>query len=412
MKNMHEQSVLIIGAGPGGCALLEVFYGRSKINVVGVVDSNPGAMGMKLAAERDIPAFSDVDAALKAVGRCIIFNMTGDESISTTLANRVGAENVVGGQVSMLFWQIIDALQGVKGALLKNQVLLQAVINNVREGIVSINTSGIVESANPAIEDVFGYMPDELVGRSINMLMPEPDRSRHDGYLKHYMETGEKRIIGRYREVVGLHKNGKQFPLEVNVAEMMLDGSKHFVGLTRDITDRKAAEEKLTQLALFDQMTGLPNRTMFYERLEFILSQARRIKCTVALMFIDLDGFKVVNDMFGHAMGDHVLQEVGRRLQAVTRESDTAARMGGDEFTVILYNIQDSEKASDVAQKIIEAINQPIEFEGKSCNVGASIGIALYPSCAEAINDLVKAADSAMYHAKAGGKNDYYVTRK
>jgi diguanylate cyclase (GGDEF)-like protein len=211
--------------------------------------------------------------------------------------------------------------------------------------------------------------------------------------------------------VDGYHKSGKQMPLEINVARMELGETRHFVCLVRDIAERKQAEAKLTQLALYDQLTGLPNRTMFYERLTALLPQARRTKSEMALLFIDLDGFKVVNDTLGHSIGDQLLQEVGKRLRACIRESDTAARMGGDEFTVILNNLQDSEQTTNIAEKIINAINQPMHLNGKICKVGASIGIAIYPNHAENAHDLVRAADSAMYHAKASGKNAYKLSR-
>ena len=180
----------------------------------------------------------------------------------------------------------------------------------------------------------------------------------------------------------------------------------------RDITERKKAEEKLTQLALYDQLTGLPNRTMFHEKLTSALLQARRAKSEMALLFIDLDGFKTVNDTLGHGVGDQLLREVGKRLRISIRESDTAARMGGDEFMVILNNLHDRSQALLIAEKIINAINQPMQLDGNKCNVGASIGIAIYPEQAENASDLVRAADSAMYYAKASGKNAYRLSNQ
>ena len=322
---------MIIGAGPGGTALLDIFSKEKGISVRGVVDNNLDAVGIKLAQSLGIPVFSEVTDALESSGNCIIFNMTRNQSLSDIAARHVGVGKVIGGDEARFFWDIISRLQALKNALWENQVRLQAVLHNVQEGIISIDSRGIIEDANPAITGIFGYTQAQLVGQSIQPLIPELINVIHD------VETNTKsrKGLSRYREAAGFHKNGEQLPLEINMARMALNAAMHFVCLVRDITERKQAEAKLIQLALYDQLTGLPNRTMFYERLAFLLPQARRTKSEVALLFIDLDGFKAVNDSMGHGIGDQLLQEVGKRLLASIRESDTAARMGGDEFIMI-----------------------------------------------------------------------------
>ncbi len=405
MNNQHGDPILIIGAGRGGTAILDAFTEEHLTKIVGVVDPNEDAMGIQHAKALNIPVFTDMEQALDSVGSCIVFNMTNSDNISDIAAKRVGAGGVIGGQEAKLFWQIISRLQTVKEDLWENQSRLKAVIHNVCEGIVTINTRGVIENANPAIEQIFGYKKDELIGKNISTLMPEPHKGMHDSYLRSYMRTGVQNILGHYREVTGLRKSGETFPLELNVNEMMLAGTQHFVGILRDITERKKAENKMTQLALYDQLTKLPNRTLFYERLEFSLSQCKRSGTMLALLFIDLDGFKAVNDTLGHDMGDSLLKEVGKRLRNSIRESDIAARMGGDEFTVILTNLQSLDEVPRIAGNIIKALNEPVEFKGNSCNVGASIGIAGYPEHADNADDLVKESDTAMYQAKNAGKN-------
>jgi diguanylate cyclase (GGDEF)-like protein len=216
-------------------------------------------------------------------------------------------------------------------------------------------------------------------------------------------------VCGRYRELGGIHQNGKELPLETNLAEMDLHGSKHYVCVVRDISERKLAEKKLTHLALYDQLTGLPNRTLFRESLAYSLSQARRSKAVMALLFIDLDGFKKVNDTLGHDAGDQLLKEVAKILKSVIRESDMAARIGGDEFTVILNSVQDRKQAVHIAEQIINTVKLPMWISGNQVKVSASIGIALYDEHAHNIEDLIKAADAAMYLAKSGGKDGYRI---
>jgi len=411
MKNQHGQGVLIIGGGPGGCALLSLLNEEVLFNVLGIVDNNADAPGLELAKNINIPIYADIEEALEEAGKCLVLNMTHNEGLSEIAARWVGSSSVLGGNEAKTFWQMISRMQTMQAELWENQARMQAVLHNVREGIISIDIKGCIEDANPAAAELFGYTQDELIGKNVRILMPEPQRSMHDTYLRNYHRTGQKTVIGsNAREMTGLHKNGYEFSIEINVAEMDLDGSKHFVGLVRDITERKLAEDKLTRLALYDQMTGLPNRTMFYRQTEFFLAQAKRIHHMMAILFIDLDGFKSVNDTLGHDAGDLVLKAVGKRLHGCIRDSDIAARMGGDEFTVILNNIQSVEKAGDIARKIIDCLNQPIDCDGTFCNIGASIGIAVYPNHADNIEDLVKRADSAMYQAKNKGKNTYVIS--
>lgn len=411
MVNLNtELQILIVGAGSGGSALLELFLEESLVKIAGIVDDNTDAVGLKIAREHGVPVYQDVVQALDKCQPDIVFNLTHSESVTEIAAKRVGSSSVIGGQEAELFWTIITRLQKTQDDLRESQARLHAVIHNISQGIISINTRGIIENANPAVEAVFGYKPEELLGLNISILMPEPYRSEHDSYLANYMRTGKGSVIGRYREVIGLHKQGHEFPVELSVAEMELHDTKYFVGIIRDITERKAAEEKMTRLALFDQLTGLPNRTMFFERLTLVLTQARRTKSMTAVLFIDLDGFKAINDTLGHDAGDALLKEVGNRLTSCLRESDTAARMGGDEFVIILTNLGEARDAAIIAANLIEKLNQPVNLKEQFCTIGASIGIAIFPDNGDDTGTLVKKADEAMYLAKSNGKNQFWPT--
>jgi diguanylate cyclase (GGDEF)-like protein len=179
----------------------------------------------------------------------------------------------------------------------------------------------------------------------------------------------------------------------------------HF--LWKLLTSLKQTNEQITHLAHHDVLTGLPNRILFYDRLNHAISGAHRNKTQLAVLFLDLDGFKQINDTLGHDAGDELLRMAAKRIQACVRESDTVARMGGDEFTIILCDVHTPNGQDNVAKKIIEAMASPFMINGKNCSVSASIGIALYPDNGVNADQLLKIADAAMYLAKNSGKNCY-----
>ena len=178
-------------------------------------------------------------------------------------------------------------------------------------------------------------------------------------------------------------------------------------GVARDITERKRAEEKISFQAYHDLLTQLPNRILFKDRLGVALVQARRNRRLAAVLFIDLDRFKLVNDTLGHAEGDELLKGVAARLKGCLRRSDTLARLGGDEFTILLPDLSQPEDAAVIAEKVIEELRRPLSIAGQDIRATASIGVALYPSDGEDPDTLIKHADIAMYHVKAAGKNSY-----
>ena len=177
--------------------------------------------------------------------------------------------------------------------------------------------------------------------------------------------------------------------------------------LASEIAARKKVEEKIRYMASHDELTGLPNRALFQDRLKTSLNLAVRYKHKLAIMFIDLDGFKAINDSLGHKAGDLLLQEVARRLQATVRVSDTVARMGGDEFIVLLNNVESAEDAEPVAKKILASFGQPIMLANHGAEIGGSIGISIFPDHGSDTDKLISNADAAMYDIKKTGKNSY-----
>jgi diguanylate cyclase (GGDEF)-like protein/PAS domain S-box-containing protein len=303
------------------------------------------------------------------------------------------------------FWFFV--VTPLQKALELESIKSHKILEMAAEGIVSIDTKGNIQSFNLAAQKIFGYSEAEIIGKNVSVLMPPPHRDRHDGYIARYLQTGQAHVIGKTQEFQGRRKNGMPFPMEISVTEVKFGDAHFFTALLRDIGEQKLALQRIEQLAHYDPLTHLPNRTLFYDRLGQAIVVAKRNRQTLALLFIDLDGFKQVNDMHGHHIGDLLLVQVAERLRLCVRESDTLARLGGDEFTMILNDAREREAVATLAGKIVESIAQPFDLEGQTVQIGASIGIARYPDDAPSKGMLLIVADKAMYAAKAAGKNTY-----
>ena len=312
---------------------------------------------------------------------------------------------------SAIVWQLF--MRPLRVAYMGEATRARAVLDAAVEGIVTINERGIIETFNPAAEQMFHYPAREIIGRNVGILMPEPFASEHDGYIQRYMSTGHARLIGN-RELVAQRKDGSQFAVEVSLTEIRVGKKRHFTGFVRDITERKQAEEHVRHLAHFDGLTDIPNRMFFYDRLAQAITLARRDTHKVALLYLDLDRFKGVNDNLGHDAGDELLKLVAARIRVLLRESDTVARVGGDEFAVILPEIAGRMDAVEVVNKIIATLARPFDLEGagERVSIGSSVGIAIYPDDGEDAGTLVKAADAAMYSAKQVGNSYRFTTHE
>jgi diguanylate cyclase (GGDEF)-like protein/PAS domain S-box-containing protein len=404
--------VLIIGAGRGGSALLEMFLEDNLVEVMAIADSSSAAPGIRLAESRGIPVYASAAEALQACKDCpdcIVYNLSHDDSIAEEAARILGNKRVTSGPEVKLFWQMVTNLKQVKGDLEKSQSQLQAIIHNVMDAIITTRESGEILGFNPAAESIFGYLQHDILGRNLRVLMPELDQGGHEDNAGQHLQTGLEKIAsarGR-REMAAIRKNGEQFPVELLVSEMMLGGQRYFIGIARDITERKQAEEKITHLAFYDYLTDLPNRALFMDNLEHCVALAKRDGYKVAILFLDLDEFKQVNDTLGHDGGDLLLQEVAQRLKTLIRASDMVARIGGDEFIFVLNKVESGEGAALIANKLIAALSQPFDIKGRQCHVGGSIGISIFPDDSGDSATLVRQADEAMYLAKQAGKNTY-----
>ena len=270
---------------------------------------------------------------------------------------------------------------------------------------IAICSKGKIHFINSAGVKLLGVKsPDELIGSEMCHFI-HPDNQEDIKNILNLIETEQSRMPWICAKII--RPDGKQ--IDVEMAAVPMHYSEMTAGqiIFRDITERKETEQRLEYLAHFDVLTALPNRALFFDRLDQLHVQAKRSKQSFALLFVDLDRFKYVNDTFGHHIGDLLLKETAVRFQSCIRESDTVARMGGDEFTVILSNIKNREDVEVVAEKIIVSIKQPYILENIDCSVSASIGISIFPNDNSDINKLIKMADIAMYHAKENGRNNF-----
>jgi diguanylate cyclase (GGDEF)-like protein/PAS domain S-box-containing protein len=274
------------------------------------------------------------------------------------------------------------------------------------DGIVVTDAEGVIIDANPAFCETTGYSRDELLGENPRLMKS----NRHDAefYRRMWTEIGER---GRWQgEVWDRRKNGDVYPKWLTITALRdAEGVPvHYVGISSDISVVKRGEAELERRAHYDALTELPNRVLFRDRLQVALRTAERTGTMVALLFLDLDGFKRVNTTLGHRAGDLLLAAVASRLPGCLRASDTVARLGGDEFTVVLTDVEDSDVAAIVARKLLDSFDEPFALDGHQVTVSTSIGIALYPQDGREIDELLKAADTAMYHAKDLGRHTYH----
>lgn len=278
-------------------------------------------------------------------------------------------------------------------------------INAATDQIMITDPEGNILFVNPAFEDETGYQFNEVVGRNIVFVKI--------GYNHNDLMSGLIRALRSgsnwHGEVVTRRKNNTMYAEDITITPVKNESGKieNFIAINRNVTEKKVYEQKLNHLAHHDPLTGLPNRLLFIDRLSQRLIQAHRRGQVLAVMFLDLDRFKYINDTRGHSEGDKLLKSVAKRLTSCLREADTVARMGGDEFTIIISDISRPEDASIVAQKILAALSKPFTLNGEEMFISVSIGISLYPSDGIDVETMVKNADTAMYRAKDNGRNNY-----
>jgi diguanylate cyclase (GGDEF)-like protein/PAS domain S-box-containing protein len=303
--------------------------------------------------------------------------------------------------------RIIGVVQDISDRKIAEQNLRQAatVFSASPDGILVLDKDLRILTANHSYCEITGEELEEVIGKQPHQLSSKllPPQSRRE-ILKTLQSNGT--WTGDLR---GLRKSGEHFPLLANIAAVRDEHGEltHYVVVFSDLSAVRNAEQKLYHLAHHDPLTGLPNRLLARDRLETALDRAKRRQSRIALLFIDLDYFKRVNDTLGHNVGDELLRTIAKRLQDCVRQEDTVARLGGDEFMVMLDRIERIEEVVIVTEKIIAALGLPMHLEGRELSISASVGISLFPDDAGNRDDLIRAADTAMYTAKGQGRNRY-----
>lgn len=312
-------------------------------------------------------------------------------------------------------------LENRGNALMESEEKFRLISTAAKDAIVIIGTEEQVIYWNPAAEKIFGFDANEAIGKNLhNLLIPmRYQDSAHKGFER-FQHYGVGNVIGTTFEITAQCKSGKECPVELSISAFRFKDSWHALGIIRDITERRQMEDQVRQLAFYDTLTSLPNRRLLNERLSQTMTNSKRNGNYAALMMLDLDNFKPLNDVHGHPAGDLLLVEVANRLKACVREVDTVARFGGDEFVVLLNELNTDESQSTlqagiVAEKVRNALSEPYQLVIKKTikntdtivehKCSASIGVVIFINHETSQDDILKWADDAMYQAKEAGRN-------
>ena len=406
----HTAPFVVPLRGPNRAPLPVQFAIAGKQGIVHAVDYRghnvvaaygPLAPGLGFVAKQDATEIYGVISAALTIGAPIILVITA-----------LG--------VMLLYSQLqplATSMRASELAALEKELEMHTIMDAAGDGILTTDQRGRIQSANPAACRIFGRDVTQLTGTSIVALMPPELRRQQIRSIAQFMHGGLSKLVGTPNiELVGRHGTAQNFPLELTVNEVPRPqphgGQRLFVGVMRDITERKDAERRLSDLAQYDALTGLPNRALFMDRLSTALSRSVRSSAPFALMFLDLDGFKRINDTLGHQAGDELLIQFAHRLITLVRKTDTVARLAGDEFTVIVEVLtQPQQDAAAVAEKIVASMQQPFQVAGQQVMVTVSVGVVLHDAMTAAeqpdMAELLRRADAEMYGAKHAGKNTY-----
>ncbi|RDB42751.1 EAL domain-containing protein [Halomonas sp. DQ26W] len=324
----------------------------------------------------------------------------------------IGFRDMLAGAEQYYMQDLRDALEQrdrVIASSRENLQLAERVIESTLEGIIVTDSNNRIEFVNPAFTRVTGYTAEEAIGKTPQILAS----GRHDTLFYHQMWEALQRQGFWRGEIWNRRKHGELYLELLTITAITGEGGEvtHYAALFNDITRSRENEEQIRKLAYYDPLTALPNRRLLEDRLQLAIRHAHRNQTRLAVVFVDLDHFKQINDTLGHAVGDELLVMVADRLQSRLREDDTLARLGGDEFLILLPDLEEVEEVTRVARRLVEAVSEPCVIDGHELNIGCSLGISLYPDDAASAEALIHDADVAMYRAKQEGRNSYRLYR-
>ncbi len=336
-------------------------------------------------------------------------------ALNADLERRVQARTAELQDANVQLTAAMKRQHAIEGELRAREAEIRSVVENANDAYISLDEEGTVTAWNRQAEDTFGWPRNEALGRKLEeLIIPEAHRDGHRVGMQRFLATRIASAVDQRLELPALRRDGSSLTVEVRIRALDINGRTMFSAFLHDISARKQEQEKREYETRHDQLTGLLNRRALLESIPIAQARARRSGKTLGMLFIDLDGFKAVNDSQGHEAGDILLGVIAERLRAAVRKTDSVYRLAGDEFTVLLEDMADTfDDAHTVAEKLISSISEPVDLPGRAVRVRASIGIALDTGGAERSSDeLLKEADHFMYQAKKAGRGRVCSARR